>query len=98
MEEKALRSFAAAVGVDVLRFFDRRESDERKGLGFAALKNGRAVRAREHAYFAGDRTQVLIAAAIHALLLVEHANAEGFLLHVIERLRDRELVGVGEFL
>ena len=45
-----------------------------------------------------DRAQILIAAAVHALLFVEHADAESFLLHVIERLRDRELVGLGEFL
>ena len=81
-----------------LRFFDRRERDERERLRFAALENRGTVRARQHADFAGDRTQILITAAVHALLFVEHADAEGFLLHVIERLRDRELVGLGKFL
>ena len=55
------------------------------------------MRAGEHADFAGDRTQILIAAAIHALLLVEHADAESLLLHVIECLGNRELVGLREF-
>ena len=94
VQEEALRFFAAAVGIDVLRFFDRRESGERDRLRFAALENGRAMRARQHADFAGDLAQVIVAAAINALLLVENADAERFLLHVIERLRDRELVGL----
>ena len=83
---------AAAVGVDVLRFFDRSEGDKRERLSFAALENRRAVSAREHAYFATDRSQIFIAAAVHAFLFVEHADAKRFLLHVIEGLRDRELV------
>ena len=86
MQEKALRGFAATVGVDVLRFFDGRERHERERLRFAALENRGTVRAREHADFAIDRTQILIAAAIHALLFVEHADAESLLLHVIECL------------
>ena len=56
------------------------------------------MRTRQDADFARDWTQVLITAAVHPLLFVEHTDAEGFLLHVIERLRDRELVGVREFL
>ena len=98
MEKEALRGFAATVGVDVLRFFDRRERDERERLGFAALENRGTMRARQNADFAGDLPQILVAAAIHALLLVEHADAERFLLDVIERLGDRELVGLREFL
>src|SRR5437879_933465 len=54
MQNKTLRSFAAAVGVDVLRFFDRSERGEREGLSFAALENGRTMRAGQHAHFATD--------------------------------------------
>ena len=46
MQDETLRCFAAAVGVDVLRFFDRRQGGERERLGFAALENRGAVRAR----------------------------------------------------
>src|SRR5438045_5262514 len=98
MEQEALRGHAATVGINVLRFFDRRESHERERLGFASLENRGAVRAREHTDFASDLTQILIAAAIHALLFVEHADAKSFFLHVIERLRDRELVSRRKFL
>ena len=48
MQQKAFRLFAAAVGIDHLRFFDRGESGERERLRFAALENGRAMRARQH--------------------------------------------------
>ena len=98
VQEETLRRFAATVGVDVLRFFDRRQRDERERLGFAALENGGTVRAWKYAHFALDRAQVLIAAAVHPFLFVENADAEGLLLHVIERLRDGELVGLGKFL
>ena len=89
--------FAAAVGVDHLRFFDRREGGERHRLRFAALENGRAMRAREDADFAGDLAQIVVAAAVDALLLVEDVAAERFFLDVIERLVDRELVRVRKF-
>src|SRR5205085_11065457 len=67
MKQKTLRSFTAAIGVDILRFYDRRQRDESERLGFAALKNGRAMRARQDADFARDWTQVLITAAGHPL-------------------------------
>ncbi len=98
MQQETLRGLAATVGVDVLRFFDRGEGDDGERLRFAALENRGTVCAWEHAHFAFDHSQILVAAPVHALLFVEHADAEGFLLHVIEGLRDGELVGVGEFL
>ena len=97
VQKETLRGFAATVGVDVLRLLDRRERDERQRLRFATLENGRTMGAREDADFARDLAQVLVAAAIHALLLVEDADAEGLFLHVIERLVDRELVRFREF-
>ena len=97
MQKEALRLFAAAVGVDHLRFFDRRERGERERLGFAALENGRAMRARQHADFAGDLAQIVVAAAVDALLLVEDADRGRLLLDVIERLVDRELVRLRKF-
>ena len=54
--------------------------------------------AREDADFAGDLAQVVVAAAVHTLLLVEDVAPERFLLDVIERLVDRELVGFGKLL
>src|ERR1700694_4608872 len=97
VQNETLRNFAATVGVDVLRFFDWRERHKRERLGFAALENRRAMRAREHADFAGDLPQILITAAIHAFLFFENAFSKCFLLHVIERLRNRERVGLGMF-
>ena len=52
MKNEALRLYAAAVSVDVLRFFYRRQSREREPLCFTALENGRAVRAGNHSNFA----------------------------------------------
>ena len=75
-----------------------RERGEGHRLGFAALENGGAMRAREDADFAGDLAQIVVAAAVDALLLVEDAAAERLLLDVIERLVDREFVRVRELL
>src|SRR5438046_2592286 len=86
MKEEALRGLTAAISVNVLRFFDGREGDERERLRFAALENGGTMGAREHADFARNRTQVLVTAAVHSLLLVEHADAERLFLDVIECL------------
>ena len=55
------------------------------------------MRARQHADFAGDLAQIVVAAAVDALLLVENVAAERFLLDVIERLVDREFVRSGNF-
>ena len=98
MQKEALRIFAATIGVDHLRFFDRRERRKRHRLGFAALENRRTVGAREHTDFAGDLAQIVVAAAVDALLLVENIAPERLLLDVIERLVDRELVRVRELL
>ena len=97
MQNETLRNFTAAVSVDVLCFFDRRQGGESEGLRLAALENRRTVRSRQHADFAGDLPQILISAAVHAFLFFENTFAESFLLHVIERLRDRELVGFRMF-
>ena len=97
MQNKTLRRFAAAVSVDVLRFFDRGERRKRERLRLTALENRRAMRARQHADFAGDLPQILIAAAVHAFLFFENAFAKCLLLHVIERLGDGELVGLRMF-
>ena len=53
---------------------------------------------RQNADFAANGSQILIAASVHPFLLVEHADAKRLFLDVIERLRDRELVGLGKFL
>src|SRR5438552_14897290 len=79
VEQEGLRSLAAAISVDVLRFFDRRKRDKRERLGFAALEDRRAMRTRQDPDFACDLAQILVAAAIHALLFVEHTDAERFL-------------------
>ena len=92
MQNETLRCFTAAVSVDVLRFLDRRECDQRERLCFATLKNRGAMRAWKHADFATDLPQILITAAVHAFLFFENAFAKRFLLHVIERLRDRERI------
>ena len=95
VQNEPLRLFAAAVSVQHLRFFDRRQSGQGECLRFAALENGRAMRARQHAHFAGDRAQLLITATVHAFLFVQNADAKRFFLHVIECLRDREGIGLG---
>ncbi len=54
MQNEPFRLFAPAVGIKHLCFLDGRESGERDRLGFAALENRRAMRARQGAYFATD--------------------------------------------
>ena len=90
--------FAAAIGIDHLCLFNWRQSRESKGLGFAPLENRRTVGTRENADFAGDRSQILVSAAIHAFAFLQNADAKGFFLHVIEGLRDREAVRFRIFL
>ena len=97
MENETLRSYSAAVGVDVLGFFNWRERYKGERLGFAALENGRSVRAWQHAHFTRNRSQVLITAAVDSLFLVQNADAKRFLLDVIECLRDRERISLGMF-
>ena len=53
--------------------------------------------ARQHAYFAADRAQIAVAAAIDALLFFQNTDAKRLLLHVIEGLRDSERIGFGMF-
>ena len=54
MQNEPFRLFAPAVSIKHLCFLDGRESGERDRLGFAALENRRAMRARQGAYFATD--------------------------------------------
>ena len=56
------------------------------------------MRAWQHADFAADLSQILIAAPIHPLLLFQDADAESFFLDVIEGLRNGEIVCFGVFL
>ena len=97
VQKETLRGFAATVGVDVLRLLDWRERGQRHRLRFAPLEDGRTMGAREDSDLAGDLAQVVIAAAVNPLLLVENVAAEGFLLDVIKRLVDREFIGFREF-
>ena len=90
--------FATAIGIDHLRLLDGRESRESEGLRFAPLKNGRAVRTRENADFARNRSQILVSTAIHSFALLQNADAKSFFLHIIEGLRDRETVRFRMFL
>src|SRR5439155_27016428 len=62
VQNEPLRLFATAVSIEHLRFLDRRQRGKRDRLGFAALENGRAVRARQEAHFATDRPYILVTA------------------------------------
>src|SRR5207237_2257502 len=97
VQNESLRLFAATVGINHLRLFDRSECGERERLGFTALKNRRTVCARQYAYFAADRTQICVTSAIDAFLFFQNADAKRFLLNVIERLRDRERISLRIF-
>src|SRR5947207_12409869 len=94
VQNESLGLFAAAVGIEHLCLFDRRQSRQRERLGLAPLENGGAMRAGQHAHFATDRTQIVITATVHAFLFVQDADPERLLWHVIEGLRDRERSGL----
>src|SRR5205823_8903167 len=83
---------------NILRFFNGSERGQGQRLGLATLKNGGTMRARQDSDFAGYLAQILISATVHSLLLFENAATKRRLLDVIERLRDRKLVGLGMFL
>jgi hypothetical protein len=55
MQNEPLRLFAPAVSINHLRFLDWGERSQRNCLCFAALENGRTMRARQDAHFAADR-------------------------------------------
>src|ERR1700757_381446 len=84
MEDKPLRLLAAAVSVDHLGLFNRRQRGQRQRLRFTALENRRTVRPWQHADLTVDRPQILVAAAVDAFLFFQNAFSECFLLHVIE--------------
>src|SRR5207245_5704822 len=86
MQTKPLPWFAPAVSINHLRFLDWGERSERDRLGFAALENGRTMRARQDAHFATDRPQILVTAAIDAFLFFQNADAKRLFLDVIECL------------
>ena len=55
MQNEPLRLFAAAISIDHLRLFDRRECGEGERLGLAPLENCRTMCARQNADLARDR-------------------------------------------
>src|ERR1044072_2082671 len=52
---------------------------------------------RRHRDFTADRTQILVTAPVHSLLLFQNADTEGLFLDIIECLRDREIVRLWVF-
>ena len=78
VQNEPLRLFAAAVSINHLRLLDRRQGSESNRLGFSALKYGRTVRARQNAYFAANRSQILITATIDAFLFFQSADRNAF--------------------
>ena len=98
VQDKALGRLAAGVVVEVLRLVRRGQSGEGHGLRFTAREKGGAVGAREHAHLGLELAQVVQSAPVAALFAVEDADAEGFLLQVVEGLADGERRGFGELL
>ena len=91
VQDEALRGLAAGVAVEILGFVGGRERREGDRLRFAALEERAAVRAREQADFGAELADLIEVAAVAADLFVEDADAEGFLLQVVEGLADLEL-------
>ncbi len=97
MQNKTLRLFSAAVRIEHLRFFRRRQCGQGQRLRFAPLEQGRTMGARQHADFATNGTQIFVAAAVNAFAFFQNALAECALLNVIERLRNGERICLGIF-
>ena len=90
VQDEFLFVLAAGVGIEFLHVFAGAQRDERDGLGFAAAEKRRAVRARQDAHFAGNRADVVKAAAVQPLAAVQNQAADGFLLNVIKGVLEDE--------
>ena len=87
----------APVALDVVEDLlveDRAQRGDAESLGLAAREEGRAVGALEHADLAGDRPDVLEAAAVDAEALVEDAAAKDLVLQVLHEGGEELLLDV----
>src|SRR5581483_8161721 len=82
-------------GIDPLLVGSGAQGRHHQRLGFAAGKQRRAVGARQHLGFAGDRADVLQAAAVDAPLFLNHQTAKDVALELFEGVLDIFLL-VGE--
>ena len=80
-----------------MRLVSRGEGREGHGLRLTALEEGGPVGAGQHADFGFEFAQVMQTASVAAFFAIEDADAEGFLLQVVEGLADGERGRLGEF-
>ncbi len=90
VQHEALGSFARLEHLHALLIFLRAKSRRNQRLRFSARKQGRAVRARENADFDVDRADLVEAAAIGTLAILQHLIAEDPFLQTLE-----EFAGIG---
>ena len=90
VEDEALGAGAAGEGVEFLRLLGGPERGEDQRLGVAALEDGGAVHAGQHADLAGERADRGGIAPVGARALVEDGLAVGLVLEVLEH--DRNVV------
>ena len=96
VQDEALRVRAAGVGVQFLRVVGGASVASATACVSPRANSAEPCARGSNADFAGERAEVVEAASVAAMLLVEDADAEDFLLHVVEGLADFEVAGFGE--
>ena len=91
VQDELLFISAAGVGVKFLGVFTRAERAERKGLGFPALEQRRAMRPRQKTHLAIDRADGDKVAPIQPLVMVHDQVTHRFFLDVVERVLEHKL-------
>ena len=91
VQNELFLALSAGVGIELLRVLGRAERGQDQRLGFAAAEQRRAVGAGQKARVAGNRPDVVKAAAVHPFPAVQNQTAHGLLLHVVKRVFEHEL-------
>ena len=94
MQHEALGRLARIEQLDALLVVLGAERDGHQRLRFAARKQRRAVRARQHAHFAGDLADFVERAAIRTAVRLQHLVAEDALLQAVENLACLDLLAL----
>ena len=95
VQHEALGRIAARHRVELLRVLLRAERDGRERLRLATREDRRTVEARENPDLRGERTDLVLGAAVDALAVDEHVLADGLDLERVEEMHEADGVDLG---